>query len=87
MPQQSRKYMRKYDSKDYTMLADLPACDCGYRWPKMLPVSWIVSRTHKPLETFIRCPQCLKGGLILKIHVISVHGYPLEEMEVQDGPN
>jgi hypothetical protein len=68
---------RKYDQKGYQQTADLPPCICGYVWPKMLPVTWVVSPRSKPFETFVRCPQCQKGGLILKLAVLSVHAYPL----------
>lgn len=68
---------RKYDAKDYQQQSDLPPCTCGYKWPKKLPVEWVVSPRSKPLETFIRCPACKKGGLILKLQVLSVHAYPL----------
>ena len=70
---------RKYDRPDWQQRGDFPPCVCGYHWPKKVLVEWVVAPLGKPLETFLRCPQCKVGGLLLSIQVVSAHPYSPED--------
>ena len=71
--------MQRSHSISYNWQASLGACPrCGYRWPKWVSVSWIVTLTRgEKLETVLKCPVCSAGGhlagLVIHLAVVDYH--------------
>ena len=73
--------MQRSHSISYNWEASLGACPlCGYRWPKRVSVSWIVTLTQgEKLETVLKCPICSRGGhlagLVIHLAVEECHTF------------
>jgi hypothetical protein len=47
-----------------------PPCPyCGYRWPKIMDITFLTVRADHRLETVFQCP-CKKSGIAIKFQLI-----------------